>query len=135
MAANESHDTRLTLNHRASAHWSPTPLPATECPESIPTPVARARRRRRQSTLIKPGELLGDVTGGLRSRRFLEKQGHTLIVTSDKEEPNSVLDDELLDADVVISQPFWPAYFDARAHRKSQEGWSSQSPPGSSNAQ
>ena len=50
MAANESHDTRLTLNHRASAHWSPTPLPATECPESIATLVARARRRRRQST-------------------------------------------------------------------------------------
>ena len=64
--------------------------------QSTPTPKAID---------FKPGELLGDVTGGLGSRRFLEKQGHTLIVTSDKEEPNSVLDDELPDADVVISQP------------------------------
>jgi formate dehydrogenase len=69
--------------------------------QSTPTPKA---------TDFKPGELLGDVTGGLGLRRFLEEQGHTLIVTSDKEEPNSVLDRELPDADVVISQPFWPAY-------------------------
>ena len=32
-----------------------------------------------------PGELLGDVTGGLGLRPFLEKGGHKLIVTSDKE--------------------------------------------------
>jgi formate dehydrogenase len=59
---------------------------------------------------FKPGELLGDVTGGLRLRGFLDKLGHKLIVTSDKEGPDSILDRELPDADVVISQPFWPAY-------------------------
>jgi formate dehydrogenase len=60
-----------------------------------------------------PGEMLGDVSGALGLRKFLEAQGHTLVVTSDKEAPNSVLDRELPDAEVVISQPFWPAYMTA----------------------
>lgn len=57
-----------------------------------------------------PGELLGCVSGELGLRNFLESQGNTLVVTSDKEGPDSVLDRELEDAEVVISQPFWPAY-------------------------
>ncbi|MEU6242089.1 NAD-dependent formate dehydrogenase [Streptomyces sp. NPDC047024] len=57
-----------------------------------------------------PGELLGSVSGELGLRRFLEERGHTLVVTSDKEGPDSELDRHLPDADVVISQPFWPAY-------------------------
>ena len=60
-----------------------------------------------------PGVLLGSVSGELGLRGFLESQGHTLVVTSDKEGPDSVLDRELPDADVVISQPFWPAYLTA----------------------
>jgi formate dehydrogenase len=32
------------------------------------------------------------------------------VVTSDKDGPDSTFDKELADADVVISQPFWPAY-------------------------
>ncbi|MGI8658053.1 MAG: NAD-dependent formate dehydrogenase, partial [Candidatus Limnocylindria bacterium] len=60
-----------------------------------------------------PGELLGSVSGELGLRRFLEDGGHTFVVTSDKEGPDSVLDRELPDADVVISQPFWPAYMTA----------------------
>ncbi len=59
---------------------------------------------------FKPGELLGSVSGELGLRKFLEGAGHTLVVTSDKEGPNSTFDKELVDADVVISQPFWPAY-------------------------
>lgn len=57
-----------------------------------------------------PGQLLGCVTGALGLKQFLESQGHTFIVTSDKDGPNSVFEKELPDADVVISQPFWPAY-------------------------
>ncbi|WP_334184720.1 NAD-dependent formate dehydrogenase [Novosphingobium sp.] len=57
-----------------------------------------------------PGQMLGDVTGELGLRKFLEDAGHELVVISDKEGPNSALDRELVDADVVISQPFWPAY-------------------------
>ena len=57
-----------------------------------------------------PGELLGSVSGELGLRAFLEAAGHTLVVTSDKDGPDSVFERELADADIVISQPFWPAY-------------------------
>jgi len=62
---------------------------------------------------FNPGELLGSVSGELGLRRFLEEQGHTLVVTSDKDGPDSVFERELVDADIVISQPFWPAYLTA----------------------
>ena len=57
-----------------------------------------------------PGELLGCVSGELGLREFLEDAGHELIVTSDKDGPDSELERSLPEADVVISQPFWPAY-------------------------
>src|SRR5262245_14608507 len=59
---------------------------------------------------FKPGQLLGSVSGELGLRKFLEKAGHTLVVTSSKDGKDSVLDKELPDAEIVISQPFWPAY-------------------------
>jgi len=67
-----------------------------------------------------PGELLGCVSGELGLRKFLEERGHSLVVTSDKEGENSVLDKELRDADVVISQPFWPAYLTPERIAKAQ---------------
>ncbi|GGJ56767.1 NAD-dependent formate dehydrogenase [Streptomyces brasiliensis] len=60
-----------------------------------------------------PGHLLGSVSGELGLRSFLEKAGHTLVVTSDKDSDGSVFDRELVDADIVVSQPFWPAYLTA----------------------
>ena len=60
-----------------------------------------------------PGELLGCVSGELGLREFVEGRGHNLIVTADKEGPDSVLDRELPEAEIVISQPFWPAYLTA----------------------
>jgi formate dehydrogenase len=60
-----------------------------------------------------PGEMLGCVSGELGLRSYLESQGHELVVTSDKDGPESVFERELPDADVVISQPFWPAYLSA----------------------
>jgi formate dehydrogenase len=60
-----------------------------------------------------PGQLLGSVSGELGLRKFLEEQGHKLVVTSDKDGAGSVLDKELPDAEIVISQPFWPAYMTA----------------------
>ena len=60
-----------------------------------------------------PGELLGCVSGELGLRKFVEERGHRLIVTSDKEGSDSVLERELSEAEVVISQPFWPAYLTA----------------------
>jgi formate dehydrogenase len=59
---------------------------------------------------FKPGELLGSVSGELGLRKFLEDAGHELIVTSSKDGKDSELDKHLADAEIVISQPFWPAY-------------------------
>jgi formate dehydrogenase len=72
--------------------------------QTVPTPRAID---------FKPGELLGSVSGELGLRSFLESQGHTLVVTSDKDGANSTFDRELRDAEIVISQPFWPAYLTA----------------------
>ncbi len=72
--------------------------------QTLPTPSAID---------FTPGQLLGSVSGGLGLRRFLEDSGHEFIVTSDKDGPDSVFEKELPDADVVISQPFWPAYLTA----------------------
>ena len=65
-----------------------------------------------------PGELLGSVSGELGLRRYLEEQGHELIVTSDKEGPDSEFERRLPEAEVVISQPFWPAYLTAERIEK-----------------
>ena len=60
-----------------------------------------------------PGELLGSVTGALGLRDWLAREGHELVVTSDKDGPDSEFERHLYDAEVVISQPFWPAYLTA----------------------
>ena len=59
---------------------------------------------------FNPGELLGCVSGELGLRKFLEDAGHTLVVTSDKDGEGCEADRELVDADIVISQPFFPYY-------------------------
>merc|ERR1719203_969110 len=69
---------------------------------------------------FNPGDLLGCVSGELGLRKFLEDRGHTLVVTSDKDGPDSVLEKQLVDADVVISQPFWPAYITAERIAKAK---------------
>src|SRR6266436_9870125 len=70
---------------------------------------------------FRPGQLLGSVSGELGLRKFLESQGHTLVVTTDKDGPNSVFEKELVDAAVVISQPFWPAYLTAERIAKARK--------------
>ena len=65
-----------------------------------------------------PGQLLGSVTGELGLRKYLDANGHAFVVTSSKDGPASVLERELQDADVVISQPFWPAYLTAERMAK-----------------
>jgi formate dehydrogenase len=59
---------------------------------------------------FRPGALLGSVSGALGLREWLEREGHELVVTSDKDGPESEFERELVDAEIVISQPFWPAY-------------------------
>jgi len=69
--------------------------------QTLPTPKAIG---------FHSGELLGTVSGELGLRKYLEKLGHKFVVTADKDGPSSVFERELPDADIVISQPFWPAY-------------------------
>ena len=73
--------------------------------QTLPTPEGNRLRSRTNSS----GASL--ARSGL--RKFLEGLGHTLVVTSDKDGEDSVFDRELPDAEVVISQPFWPAYLTA----------------------
>jgi formate dehydrogenase len=68
-----------------------------------------------------PGELLGSVSGELGLRKFVEDRGHRLIVTSDKDGPDSVFERELPNAEIVISQPFWPAYLTAERIAKAPQ--------------
>ena len=90
----------------------PPPYPREDIPkierypdgQTTPTP---------ESIDFIPGELLGCVSGELGLRKFLENAGHELIVTSDKDGPDSEFEQRLPEAEVVISQPFWPAYLTA----------------------
>jgi D-isomer specific 2-hydroxyacid dehydrogenase, catalytic domain len=93
------------------------PMPETPFPKSNPILAARPLRRRKGID-FKPGELLGSVSGALGLKKWAADNGHKLIVTSDKEGANSTLDRELPDAEVVISQPFWPAYMTAERFAK-----------------
>ncbi len=79
--------------------------------QSAPTPSA---------VDFVPGALLGSVSGELGLRRFVEEAGHTLVVTADKDGPDSEFERELVDADIVISQPFWPAYLTAERIAKAK---------------
>jgi len=69
--------------------------------QTAPTPEGRD---------FNPGDLLGCVSGELGLRKFLEDRGHTLVVTSDKDGDGCELEQHLPDTDIVMSQPFWPAY-------------------------
>jgi formate dehydrogenase len=80
--------------------------------QSTPTP---------QGIDFTPGDLLGCVSGELGLRKFLEGAGHDLVVTADKDGPDSEFEQRLPDADVVISQPFWPAYLTAERIAKAPD--------------
>ncbi len=97
----------------------PTSYPRDDLPrierypdgQTLPTPHAID---------FQPGALLGSVSGELGLRKFLEDAGHELVVTSDKDGPDSEFERELADAEVVISQPFWPAYMTAERFAKAK---------------
>lgn len=91
-----------------------TGYPPTYARDQIPTITTYANGQTAPTPKgplgFKPGELVGCVSGELGLRSYLEAAGHELIVTSDKDGPNSEFERLLPDAEVVISQPFWPAY-------------------------
>ncbi|MFZ9034940.1 MAG: NAD-dependent formate dehydrogenase [Francisellaceae bacterium] len=95
-------------------HYARGSLPAmTHYPDGqiLPTPSSRD---------FTPGTLLGSVSGKLGLESFLLDGGHEFIVTADKEGDNSEFDRHLVDADVVISQPFYPAYLTAERLKKAK---------------
>jgi formate dehydrogenase len=53
-------------------------------------------------------EVLGCAENALGLREFLEEGGHELISTTDRE--GGELEENLSDADVLITTPFWPVY-------------------------
>ncbi len=100
-------------------------FPKTYARDDVPT-ITRYDKGRRWHFSPKaidfvPGHLLGSVTGALGLRKYLESAGHRFVVTSDKDGENSVFDRELPDADIVISQPFWPAYLTASRLAKAKK--------------
>ena len=98
-------------------------------PEITAIPVARRRRRPRPSTSSQ-----ANCSGACRASSACagswRSAGHRLIVTSDKDGPDSEFERELPEADVVISQPFWPAYLTAERIAKAPK-LKLASPPGS----
>ena len=88
----------------------PTSYPVKDLPKLEKYPDGMTLPSPKAQIDFTPGDLLGCVSGELGLRKFLEDAGHTLVVTSDKDGDGCQADKELVDADVVISQPFWPYY-------------------------
>ncbi|KAK4631660.1 Formate dehydrogenase [Fulvia fulva] len=65
-------------------------------------------------------KLLGTTENELGLRKWIEDQGHTLVTTSDKEGENSKFDQELVDAEVIITTPFHPGYLTAERLAKAK---------------
>ena len=78
---------------------------------SLPTPKGRD---------FTPGQLLGCVSGELGLRKFLESNGHKFIVTNSKDGDGCEADKHIVDADIVISQPFFPYYLTAERIKKAK---------------
>lgn len=62
-------------------------------------------------------DVLASARSALGLRPFLEERGHELVSTSDTGEQ---LDQELADADVLVTTPFWPLYLDEERVRRAK---------------
>eukprot|EP00475_Leptophrys_vorax_P032816 TRINITY_DN5113_c0_g1_i1.p1 TRINITY_DN5113_c0_g1~~TRINITY_DN5113_c0_g1_i1.p1 ORF type:complete len:391 (+),score=103.58 TRINITY_DN5113_c0_g1_i1:51-1223(+) len=103
-----------SLGHRSLS--SPSLL---RCMSSASAATA-AGRKKILCVLYKGGDIAkanpkiyGAVENGLGLRPWLETLGHDFVVTHDKDGLDSEFMRHLPTADVVISQPFWPAYLTA----------------------
>ena len=81
--------------------------------QTLPTPKAID---------FQPGVLLGSVSGELGLRKFLESQGHSLVVTSDKDGPDSVFEHELVGCRDRDLAAFLARLFDRRSASPRQTG-------------
>ncbi|KAG5420579.1 FDH1 [Candida metapsilosis] len=55
-------------------------------------------------------KLLGTIENELGIRKFVEENGYELVSTTDKDREGSEFDQNLEDAEIVITTPFYPAY-------------------------
>lgn len=79
-------------------------------PALLPTIVPPSSLNCLRSHTIQVPELLGTTENELGIRPWLEEQGHTLVTTSDKEGENSKFDQELVDAEIIITTPYLPLF-------------------------
>jgi len=70
---------------------------------------------------VQEPQLLGTTENELGIRKWIEEQGHTLVTTSDKEGEDSKFDQELVDAEVIITTPFHPGYLTAERLAKAKK--------------
>lgn len=77
--------------------------PALSYPLIHPAPIKLSANVSPLPTQVP--ELLGTTENELGIRKWLEDQGHTLVTTSDKEGENSKFDQELVDAEIIITTP------------------------------
>ena len=99
-----SRRSRRRLPRDLPARWAAAPRALPGRPDRCP-PRAPSTSRRARCWAACPAS-----SGFVGSWRTL---GHELVVTSDKDGENSEFDRHFADAEVVISQPFWPAYLTA----------------------
>ncbi|OSD06827.1 NAD-dependent formate dehydrogenase [Trametes coccinea BRFM310] len=99
----------------SSAARSPRLLSSTRLAPSLSQTYAAGMKI--LAVLYKGGEaakqesrLLGTVENQLGIRPWLESLGHEYIVTDDKEGSDSVFQKHIVDAEVLITTPFHPAY-------------------------
>jgi formate dehydrogenase len=98
----------------------PKSYPRNDVPENKSYSGGQSTPTPKQIDFI-PDRLLRSVSGELGLRPYLTRLGHTFVVTSDKDGPESVFEKELPDADIVIPQPFWPAYLTAERIAKAKK--------------
>ncbi|TKA50648.1 Formate dehydrogenase [Cryomyces minteri] len=97
-------------------------------PSGVRTLTATARQQGKVLLVLYDGgehardepKMLGTTENELGIRKWIEEQGHTLVTTSDKEGENSKFDQELVDAEVIITTPFHPGYLTAERLAKAK---------------
>ncbi|KIK58668.1 hypothetical protein GYMLUDRAFT_45253 [Collybiopsis luxurians FD-317 M1] len=69
---------------------------------------------------VQEPRLLGTVENKLGLDKWLASRGHELIVSSDKEGPNSDFQKHIADAEVLITTPFHPGYLTREVMEKAK---------------
>lgn len=66
-------------------------------------------------------KMIGCAERELGLRPFIEKHGYTLVTTTDKDGEHSEFEKEIVDAEIVITCPFYPAYVNRERIEKAKK--------------